>query len=813
MKELHFICNAHLDPVWLWNWEEGIAAALSTFRSAVGFCEKYDTFVFNHNEALLYRWVEEYEPETFERIRRQIERGRWKVVGGWYLQPDCNMPCGEAFVRQIRAGNRYFAEKFGIKEFESAASFDSASHSRGLVQIMNKCGYKNYIITRPARADLPEYFRWQGYCDSELHVSKSDSYNSPLGGVGSLIERELPKKKAEVTVILWGVGNHGGGPSRKDIETIDAFIRSDSGFRAKQSDADTFFREARRKNKDVPVFREHLGTMFPGIYTTQIRIKQNYRKLETDLFTTEKMLSAAQMNGILPAEENASLKAALDDMLFCQFHDILPGSSIPCVEETALGRLAHGQEEASRVRAQIMFALLRDEAPAAEGEYPLFVFNPHPYPLHTVIDTELMLADQNWENSSTYFTVKGGGGNMPVQVEKEACNLNLDWRKRVVFETTLPPMQLARFDLAAERGEKRNYRPVGVDGNYIFENQYYRAELDTATGLIKSFVCGGKQMLRAPIRFAVTRDSEDTWVTRPPQFDELQEVVGEFSMIGGQDPSFDGTEVKLPPVHIIEQGDVRIIAETSLAFEDSKIGVRYIFYRNFPWFDIELDVHWRRKNGCLKMVCDVFDGDPVGETAYGYEPLRKDGSEQVAQRWIAMRGEDAVFAVLNRGNYGLSCTGNRLSQSILRSPVYSGLSLGDLPVLVQDRIMPRTDNGLRSFTFRVLGGGPELMNRLTRLGAEYQAVPFALQAFPCGGGAGQKQPPLVLQGESVELTGFYRSDALGGWVVRLYNGSDAENTARLVICGNTVPVSFRAMEVKNLVVTAEGKIREYDELL
>ena len=100
-KILYLICNAHLDPVWLWEWEEGAGETLSTFRTAAQLCEEYDEFVFNHNEAVLYKWVEMYEPELFSRIQQLVKRRKWHILGGWYLQPDCNMPSGESFVRQI----------------------------------------------------------------------------------------------------------------------------------------------------------------------------------------------------------------------------------------------------------------------------------------------------------------------------------------------------------------------------------------------------------------------------------------------------------------------------------------------------------------------------------------------------------------------------------------------------------------------------------------------------------------------------------------------------------------------------------------
>ena len=111
MRKLHLICNAHLDPVWLWDWEEGLAETLSTFRTAAKFCEEFDGFIFCHNESVLYKWTEEYEPALFKKIQELVEQGKWHIMGGWFLQPDCNLPSGESFVRQGLQGKKYFLDK------------------------------------------------------------------------------------------------------------------------------------------------------------------------------------------------------------------------------------------------------------------------------------------------------------------------------------------------------------------------------------------------------------------------------------------------------------------------------------------------------------------------------------------------------------------------------------------------------------------------------------------------------------------------------------------------------------------------------
>ena len=160
MKELHLICEAHLDPVWLWEWEEGASAAVSTFQSAANLADQFD-YIFCHNEVSLYKYIAQYAPDLFDKIKKLIKQGKWHVIGGWYLQPDANMPSGESFVRQAMVGHKYFKENFGENP-TTALNFDSFGHTRGLVQIIKKCGQDSYIHVRPfdGELSLPDDFYW-----------------------------------------------------------------------------------------------------------------------------------------------------------------------------------------------------------------------------------------------------------------------------------------------------------------------------------------------------------------------------------------------------------------------------------------------------------------------------------------------------------------------------------------------------------------------------------------------------------------------------------------------------------------------------
>ncbi|MGC9348219.1 MAG: glycoside hydrolase family 38 C-terminal domain-containing protein, partial [Anaerolineae bacterium] len=367
---IHLLCNAHLDPVWLWEWEEGAAEAISTFRAAADLCEDFDTFVFNHNEALLYEWIEAYEPELFARIQRLVREGRWHIMGGWYLQPDCNMPSGESFVRQILVGRRYFSEKFGARP-TTAINFDPFGHTRGLVQLLVKSGYDSYLFCRPSEdwCHLPASdFTWVGYDGSEVLAHRTMTwYNSPLGGARAKVEQWMTEHAdRELSLVLWGVGNHGGGASREDLEALTALIAETEDGVIRHSTPEAYFRDLRERYQrnggetQPPRHDKDINPWAVGCYTSQVRIKQRHRALENLLYTTEKMAATAAMQGLLDYPK-ADLDAALRDLLFAEFHDILPGSSIQPVERASLRLLDHGLEIASRIRAKAFFALAQGQ--------------------------------------------------------------------------------------------------------------------------------------------------------------------------------------------------------------------------------------------------------------------------------------------------------------------------------------------------------------------------------------------------------------------------------------------------------------------
>ena len=281
-KRMHMICNAHIDPIWQWDWPEGVSATLSTFYSAVKLSDEFD-YIFCHNEVTVYKYVEQYAPELFERIKELVRAGKWHIMGGWYLQPDCNMPSGESFVRQIREGQKYFKEKFGACP-TTAINLDPFGHSVGLVQIVKKCGQDSYMFMRPFGSEMSlesEQFVWRGLDGSEIKATRICSYNSGLGKSAKAIRDRANIQDVSVGAILWGVGNHGGGPSRKDLGDIRDTLLSDGGVEFIHSTPDAFFSEIEPKQ----TVDTSLRISMPGCYTSMYRVKKLHAQLENEIST------------------------------------------------------------------------------------------------------------------------------------------------------------------------------------------------------------------------------------------------------------------------------------------------------------------------------------------------------------------------------------------------------------------------------------------------------------------------------------------------------------------------------------------------
>lgn len=808
-KDLFLICNAHLDPVWLWEWEEGAAAAISTFRTAADLCEQFDGFVFNHNEVILYRWVEQLEPDLFARIQRLVREGRWHIMGGWYLQPDGNMPSGESFVRQILLGRRYFAEKFGARP-TAAINFDPFGHTRGLVQIMARSGYDGYVFCRPDQGNCPlpdGPFQWEGFDGSRvLAVRPWGWYLSALGKAREKVENYLNYSPDEDPgILLWGVGDHGGGPSRLDLQLLADLLPESAGRLIHHGTPEAYFAAVRAGSKaggqDLPVVSKGLNPWGIGCYTSMSQIKLKHRLLENELYLTEKMLAATWAQGVLPYPQ-ADLQEAMQDLATAEFHDILPGSSIQPVEDMAVRLMDHGLEILSRLKGRAFFALASGQPAAQEGEIPILVYNPHPYPVSAAVECEFQLADQNWGEDFTIARAYLSGQPLPTQMEQELSSLNLDWRKRVVFQAELAPGQMSRFDCRLERVPARP-RPVQTGGDAIhFKNGQMEVEINRRTGWIDAYRLDGKDYLKpGAARMLVIDDAPDPWGMTVTSFRRRR---GSFHLMSPQKSArFAGLKVpELAPVRIIEDGAVRTVVEALFQYHHSFLCLRYKLPKQGGELEIEARVHWNEKDRMLKMSLPGLDPRSrlLGQVAYGFEELVDNGNEAVAQKWVILATETGGLSVINDRTYGSDFKAGELRLTLLRSPGYAAHPILDRPILPEDRYSPRQDQGERIFHFWLQGG--ELEERLARVDREalaHNEKPVALSFFPSG--KGQSLQPLVrLNDPIVQVTAIKKAEDREALIIRLFEprGQARAITLELPFAGARTEISLKGFEVRTL---------------
>ena len=805
-KRLHLVCNAHLDPVWQWEWEEGAAEALSTFRIAVNFCEEYDNFVFCHNEALLYKWIEEYDMSLFERIQALVKAGKWHIMGGWHLQPDCNMPSGEAFVRQILAGRKYFKEEFNVIP-EIAVNVDPFGHTRGLIQIMAKCGYKGYLFMRPSSEwiDLPDHeFRWIGYDGSELTAVRiRNGYNSGKGKAAQKARECIEQcGDGDFYLCLWGIGNHGGGPSKKDIEDLYGLTEEMKAQNVElvQSTPEKYFEEVYEK-RTLPEFDKSLNPWAVGCYTSQVRIKQRYRKTENEFFMVEKMCAQADLQGIYPypAEE---LEQALYDLLTVQFHDMLPGSSIQPAEEMGLRMLDHALEILSRLKARIFFKMAAGQKKPPEDKIPVFAYNPNPYPIKGDFTAEFMLWDQNWDKCFMQPVVYAENGKaVPAQCEKEYSTLPIQWRKRVVFRAELKPMSITRFECAFESFDEKPEKLPQKDDNYFTVKNI---KINRRTGLIDCF--NGMTGNNA-FQLQVFEDNYDPWGMETTGW---KKQIGAFTLLSDKEAAeFCALKKDIEAVHIIESGDVRTVIEAVFGYNTSRAVVKYIISEDGT-LKTDIRIVWNEKQKLIKLNIPTVLKDSVciGEQAYGREELKNSFDENVSQKYIAVCNEENALLAVNNGVYGSSFDNGELKITLLRSPSYCAHPIGGRETMPQDRYMPHIEQGERDFSFMFRTGEKnEILNKAARIADEFGTQPFVLSFYPSENGTQHSSPVLINGNDIITLNAFKKAEDGNGYVIRLFNPTENKQSAE-IICGRSKEnVEFGKFEIKTLLY-CDGTLKE-----
>ena len=791
MKEWHLVCNAHLDPIWQWNWDEGAGCALSTVYSAVEIAKENDNVVFCHNEMHFYEIIEEHDPDLFREIGELVKEGKWQIIGGWYVQPDCITPSGEAFMRQIELGRKYFMERFGAYP-RTAVNFDSFGHSRGLVQIFEKNGYDSYLICRPCEFETHydrDLFSWVGYEGSSVKVLRyrgKEMYTSPLGKAREIIEWRMAnanpaEKGAESGLALWGVGNHGGGPSRADLCDIAA-MQKESLVPILHSTPERYFDAV----TPLDTVSATLGNCFIKCYTSMSRVKTLHAELENKLFLTEKICAAAEREkGLI--YDTAAFHEVMRTLAFLGFHDVLSGTVVESGEKYALQRGSHALEILDRMRMRAYFVLCSDFKPAKENEYPLFIFNPAPYEVEDVVECEFLILNGMVSDEVYYHvTAKQNGKEILCQQIKEEANLNMERRKRLALRVTLPAMSMTRVDLTYD---ERPRKPLPApQGDIVCRDSVKCVTVDGKTGLIKSYRMGDRELLAGEI-------------FRPFLFDDNADPWGYGLKYVGSNmremPLSDGTEEIYKGFlgcHVTEDGDVLTQIESHYMREGVALRLVYKIYKDLPHTDVMCEINYQDKLKGVRLGFAI-DGDAESATVFGRELLPRDKTEKPMQRFL--RFENG-FTVLNENTFACMGDENAVYLTLLNGSAYCAHKIDDRPFIDMTRFIRPIEAGVHVFNYRI---GYMADEEVEAKANAFCQKPFGINYFPHG--KGEKAPlewdvPLSLALLSSRVTEQ-------GLTVRLLNNSKEDRTENVIISGVSKTLSFKAFEFKTLLVSEDIK--------
>lgn len=334
MKTVHLVFNAHLDPVWLWPWSAGLDELVNTCSSVCDLLDRHPGLIFTRGEAWAYEMVEEMAPALFRRIQRHIRRGQWEVVGGWYIQPDCNLPGWRNFERQIELGLKYFRSRFEVFP-RIAYNVDSFGHAATLPDLMSRHGQHSYVMMRPQAHELTlpaNLFRWRGLDGGEVSVFRiAPEYCTPAGLSWEHIEASLAGLPPGVddTMCFVGVGDHGGGPTEALVQWCLAEAQRRRDVRLIFSSPARFFQKVSARDR-WPVVSGELQHHAIGCYSVHRPVKWGLRRAEQGLERAERV---AKSDRTLGRSRAAAMEKAWKWTCFSAFHDTLGGTCLPSAYE------------------------------------------------------------------------------------------------------------------------------------------------------------------------------------------------------------------------------------------------------------------------------------------------------------------------------------------------------------------------------------------------------------------------------------------------------------------------------------------------
>ncbi len=647
----HLIGHAHIDLAWLWRWEETVHdVATHTFRGTLEQMDKFPGLTFAQSQAAIYEAVEKEYPELFERIKDKVRAGTWVPVGGMWAEPDLNMPDGESFARQLLYGKRYFLEKFGV-DVTVGWNPDGFGHNFQLPQILSKAGIKYYVFERCAPERTP-IFWWEGQDGSRLlaYVPPGWYLVNLQDGVRDLLEEASENTALKDFMLLYGEGDHGGGPRATDLAAIRKFQKDKNHPRLGFVTPEKYFQAIQAAGVDFPVLKQELNFTFPACYTTQAETKKYNRELENLLVAAEKFSAVAVSRGARAYYPERDIDEAWKIVLRNQFHDILDGSSIGPVYDESRRCYEAARRRAQRALDFSLEAIVSQIDTRGEGT-PLVVFNPLSWERTEPVEAAVTFMTP----AAAVKLIDGKGAEVPCQVMGRSERAGRTEIRFLFIAEKVPAFGYETFRILEADAGQEFETSLLVEGQTA-ENEFIRLVLDPKTGWMSKLYDKriGREML----------DGEgnvlQAIVDEPPNMSAWQLGLKENVANIGQ----EGASVEL-----LESGPVRVVLRVTSVFRNSLFVQDVMLYHKVPRVDCRVRMNWEERNLMIKAAFPVAAKSPLAdfEIPYGAISRPVDGTEVPALRWIDLTDETAThgLSLLNDCKYGFDVKDNIMRISLV----------------------------------------------------------------------------------------------------------------------------------------------------
>jgi alpha-mannosidase len=784
------IGHAHIDTIWLWPIAETRRKTRRTFATVLSLMERYPEYTYAQSQAQLYAFIEEDDPELFERVRACIAEGRWEPLGGMWVEADGNLLSGESWARQLLFGQRYFQSHFGCRS-QVAWLPDTFGYSAQLPQLYKLAGLNYFFTTKLSWNEtnaLPvDLYWWEGLDGSRVlahSILCPNGYNSTLEArdLQTTWRNHKAKNRHPRYLLPFGWGDGGGGPTAEMLERYLRFKNFPALPKAEMGKVEQFFLDISHE-RTVPALPVWVGEKYLELhratYTTQAKVKYLHRRLEQALPEAEIAATLTFLHG--EDYPTAKLEAAWKRFLCNQFHDVLPGSGIHTQVQETQAELQAVLTEAETLREAALLRLSRQIRPSADAMQTIVVWN------LALEDRPLRVTFPRPPHLPFRLLTPDG-----VEVAYQLTETEV----LAAGEVTVPGLGYLALSVAPGESEKRG--DVRLAGR-VLSNRHLRAEIGEDGTILSLFdkknrreALGGRgNQIWAYTDIPRDWEAWDMDVSYP---NEGREILAESAP------------------KVVEAGPVRAGLRVVRKLGNSTIVHIYWLWSGARRLEIETHLHWDERRTLLRALfpLNVRAHEAWFETAFGAvpRPTHRNTSwdqarfEVPGHRFADLSEAGYGVSLLNDGKYGHSVLGNTLGLSLLRGPLYPD---------------PFADQGDHTFTY-ALYPHPADWRSGTLAQAHDLNAPLRVVILPekVGGEELERALPaskqfLKIDNLAMRMAALKPAEDNNGLILRLYEAHGGRNQAILDLSSLNVasaqPVNLLEEPVGDEMPLENGQLR------